>query len=98
MCHLVCMCLNEGRAGDGARDVGTAGRMSRQPVEPVNKAEHIRHEYVGDGEGPGQPFASRQDRLQVLESGLEEFVQTLPFLQSIIPSVPTTDLRADAND
>jgi hypothetical protein len=31
--------------------------MSRQPVETIDKAQHIRHEYVGDGEGPRQPLA-----------------------------------------
>jgi len=53
MRHLVCVCLHEGRAGRGAGDIVTAGGMSRQPVEPIDKAQHIRHEYVGDGEGPG---------------------------------------------
>jgi hypothetical protein len=52
--------------------------MFRQPVEPINKSQHIRHKYVGDGEGPGQPFASCQDRLHVLEPGLEKLLQTLP--------------------
>ena len=53
MRHLVRVCLHEGRAGRGARDVVTTGGMSRQPIEPIDKAQHIRHEYVGDGEGPG---------------------------------------------
>jgi len=53
MRHLVCVCLHEGRAGRGARDIVTTGGMSRQPVEPIDKAQHIRHEYIGDGESPG---------------------------------------------
>jgi hypothetical protein len=79
MRHLVCVCLHEGRAGRGARNIVTTGGIFRQPVEPIDKTQHIRHEDVGDGEGPGQPFASCQHRLQVLEPGLEERVQTLPF-------------------
>jgi nucleoside 2-deoxyribosyltransferase len=31
----------------------------------IDKAQNIRHEYAGDGEGPGQPFASYQHRLHV---------------------------------
>jgi hypothetical protein len=50
--------------------------MSRQPVEPIDKAQHIRHEYVGDGEGPGQPCASGQHRLQVLELARSTFQAT----------------------
>ena len=53
MRHLVCVRLHEGRASRSARDIVTTGRVSRQPVEPVDKAQHIRHEYVGDGEGFG---------------------------------------------
>src|SRR5262249_42165633 len=53
MRHLVCVCLREGRASRGARGVVTTGGMSFQPVEPIDEAQHIRHEYVGDGEGPG---------------------------------------------
>src|SRR3546814_1689223 len=78
MRHLVCVCLHEGRSGRGARDIVTTGGMSRQPVEPIDEAQHIRHEYVGVGEGPGLPFASCQHRVQMLEPGLEELVQTLP--------------------
>lgn len=78
MGHLVCVCLYEARARRGARDIVTTGEMSLQPIEPIDKAQHISHENAGDGEGHGQPFASCQHRLQVLEPGLEEFVQTLP--------------------
>src|SRR3954447_1967300 len=46
MRHLVCVCLHEGRASCGARDINTAGWICCQPVEPVDKAQHIRHEYV----------------------------------------------------
>lgn len=53
MRHLVCIRLHEGRASRGARDIVTTGRVSRQTVEPIDKAQHIRHEYVGDGEGFG---------------------------------------------
>jgi hypothetical protein len=53
-------------------------RDIRQPVETIDKAQRIRHECVGYGEGPRQPFASCQHRLQVPEPGLEELVQTLP--------------------
>jgi len=38
MRHLVRMRLYEGRAGRGARDIVTTGRMSRQPVEPIEGA------------------------------------------------------------
>ena len=48
MRHLVCVCLHEGRAGRGARDIVTTSGMFRQPVEPTDKAQHICHEYVGD--------------------------------------------------
>ena len=78
MCHLVRVCLREGRAGDSARDITTARGMSRQPVEPIDEAQHIRHEYVGDGEGPGQPFASGQGLLHMLEPGFQERVQLFP--------------------
>ena len=36
-----------------ARDMGPAGGIVRQPIEPVHKTQHIGHEDVGDGEGPG---------------------------------------------
>ena len=45
--------LGEGRAGRGARDIVTTGGVSRQPLEAINEAQHIRHEYVGGGEGAG---------------------------------------------
>ena len=44
MRYLVCVCLQEGRAGRGARDIVTTGGMSFQPVEPIDKAQPIRHE------------------------------------------------------
>src|SRR3546814_12261310 len=78
MRHLVCVCVYEGRADRGVHSIGTTGRISRQLVEPIDKAQHIRHEDVSDEEGLRQPFASCRHRLQVLEPGLEEFVQTLP--------------------
>src|SRR3546814_13692267 len=78
MRHLVCVGVYEGRADRGVHSIGTTGRISRQLVEPIDKAQHIRHEDVSDEEGLRQPFASCQHRLQVLEPGLEEFVQTLP--------------------
>src|SRR5262245_54637199 len=78
MRHLVCMGLHEARAGRGARNIVTTGGMPREPLEPIDKAQHIRHENIGDREGPRQPLASCQYRLQVLEPGLEELVQTLP--------------------
>src|SRR3546814_1204173 len=77
MRHLVCVCVYEGRADRGVHSIGTTGRISRQLVEPIDKAQHIRHEDVSDEEGLRQPFASCQHRLQVLEPGFEEFVQTL---------------------
>ena len=33
--------------------MGPAGGIVRQPIEPVHKTQHIGHEDVGDGEGPG---------------------------------------------
>jgi hypothetical protein len=35
MRHLVCVCLHEGRAARGARDLVATGGMSRQPVESM---------------------------------------------------------------
>ena len=67
MRYLVCTCFHEGRAGRGARDVVTAGGISLKPVEAIDKAQHVRHQDVGDGEGPRQPFASCQHRLHMLE-------------------------------
>jgi len=67
MRHLVRVCLNEGRPRRGARDIVATGSRSK----PIDWAQHIRHEDVGDGEGPSQPFASCQHWLQVLESGPE---------------------------
>ena len=52
MRHLVCVCLHEGRAGGGACNIVTTGGICRQPVEPINKAQHIRHGYVGDKKVP----------------------------------------------
>ena len=46
-----CAFTKDGRAV--ARDIVTTGGMSRQPLEPIDKAQHVRHKYVGDGEGPG---------------------------------------------
>ena len=77
--HLVGVGLHEGRPGRGAGDVVAAGGIVRQPVEPIDEAQHIRHQDVGDGEGSGQPFASCQHRLHVLEPVLvEEAVKKLP--------------------
>jgi hypothetical protein len=78
MRHLVCVRLYEGRAGRGARDIVTTGRMSRQPGEPIDKTPHIRHEYVGDGEGPGEPFAPLPGPVLGVEPGVEEPVQMPP--------------------
>ena len=50
-------------AGRGARDMVATSGIFRQAVEPIDKAQHIRHLDVGDGEGPGQPFASYHHRL-----------------------------------
>src|SRR3981081_1174765 len=77
MRQLVCVCLDEGWAGRGARDVGAASREFCEPIEPIDEAQHIRHENVGYGEGPDQPFASVQDRFHVLEPGLKEGVKKL---------------------
>ena len=33
-------------------------RRAGPAEKPINKAQHIRHEYVGDGESSGSPFAS----------------------------------------
>jgi hypothetical protein len=52
MRHLVCVCLHEGRARRGARDIITTGGMSRQPAEPIDKAQHIRHEVVDHSASP----------------------------------------------
>ena len=71
--------LQEARAGRDARDIGAAGGIFRQPVETIDQAQHIRHENVGYGKASCQPFASRQDRLHVLEPVLvEESVKELP--------------------
>src|SRR5258708_23887311 len=64
MRHLVCVRLQEGRAGRGARDIITTGGMSRQPVEPIDKAQHIRHEYVGDGEEASSTYRPRLECVQ----------------------------------
>src|SRR3546814_3237436 len=61
MRHLVCVCVYEGRADRGVHSIGTTGRISRQLVEPIDKAQHIRHEDVSDEEGLRQPFASRSE-------------------------------------
>lgn len=42
--------------------------MSHQSVEPVDQPQHIQHEYVGDGKGPGQPFPSCQYRPNIPNS------------------------------
>jgi hypothetical protein len=65
MRHLVRVCLHEGRTGRGARNMVATRGISRQPAETIDKAQHIRHEYVGNGESPRQPFASSQNRLQI---------------------------------
>jgi hypothetical protein len=39
MRHLICVCFYEGWAGRGARNIVTADRMHRQPVEPIDKAQ-----------------------------------------------------------
>jgi hypothetical protein len=54
--------LGEGRAGRGACDIVATGGVSRQPLEAIDEAEHIRHECLGDGEGAGQPFAPANTR------------------------------------
>jgi len=70
--------LQEARAGRDARDMGATGGIFRQPVETIDQAQHIRHENVGYGKASCQPFASRQDRLHVLEPVLvEESVKEL---------------------
>lgn len=51
--------------------------MVRQAIEPIDEAQDVRHEDVGDGEGSGQPLATCKNRLQVPEPGLEEPVQAL---------------------
>lgn len=79
MRDLVCVDFPEGRAGRGACDVMATGGMTCQPVEAVDKTQHVRHEYVGDGKGSGQPFTSSQHGFQMLESGLEKGIQALPF-------------------
>jgi hypothetical protein len=38
-----CAFTKDGRRG--ARNMVTPGRMHRQPFEPIDKAQHIRHEY-----------------------------------------------------
>src|SRR5580704_11222039 len=78
MRHLVCVRLHKARAGGSARNIVTTGGISRQPVEPIDEPQHVRHCYVCDGKGPGQPFASCQHRLEVLQPALEEPVQTFP--------------------
>lgn len=60
MGDLVGMRLCEGWAGRGARDIIAAGGIFRQPVEPVDEAQHIGHEDIGNGEGARQPFAPCQ--------------------------------------
>lgn len=53
MGHLVCVSLYEGRAGRGARNIASTGRVLCQPIESIDEAQHIRHEYVGDGKRSG---------------------------------------------
>jgi hypothetical protein len=91
MSQLVCVCFQEGWAGGGARDILTTGRIRREPVETIDKAQYIRHEYVGDGEGSGQPFALCQHRLQVLEPSLEEVVKSLPARRVVSPENANMD-------
>ncbi len=61
-----------------ARDIGAAGRVFFQPIEPVDEPQHIGHGDVGDGKIAGQPFATGQHRLQVLEARFEKCVQPFP--------------------
>src|SRR5262245_18937279 len=82
MRHLVCVRLHEGWARRGPRYVVTTGWMLRQSVEPIDEAQHVRHEYVGNRERSSQPFAARQHPLHVTESVLEEVVQLLPSRRS----------------
>ena len=71
---IVAMAATTGRA----RDIGTTGGMARQPLEPIDETQHVRHEYVGDREALGQPLASGQHRFQALEPSLEKPLQKLP--------------------
>jgi len=48
MGYLVCARLHEGWARRSARYVVPTGGMRRQSVEPINEAQHVRHEYVGN--------------------------------------------------
>jgi hypothetical protein len=48
MCHLICVCLHKRQACRSAGNIVTTGGICHQPVEPIYKAQHIRHEYVGD--------------------------------------------------
>ena len=54
--HLIRACFHEGRAGQSARNIITAGGIIRKPVETIDDAQHIRHENIGDGESTRQPF------------------------------------------
>ena len=48
--QLVCMCLQKGWAFDGALKIGSAFGITCKTIETVNQAQHIRHEYVCNGE------------------------------------------------
>src|SRR6185369_2910806 len=79
MRHLIRMSLHEGWARRGARDIAATSGIARQPVEPIDEAQHVRHEDVSDGEAAGEPFATGQDRLHMLKPvDLEESVEKLP--------------------
>lgn len=48
MRHLVSVCLHERRTDGRAGDIATTGGLPGQPLEPIDEAQHVRHEYVGD--------------------------------------------------
>ena len=53
MGHLVRVRLQESGASGGTRNVAATYRISRQPIEAIDKAQHIGHEYVGYRKGSG---------------------------------------------
>lgn len=77
MGHLVGVGLDKGRAGGGAGDVGSAGRVICQAVEAVDQAQYVDHENVGNRESVGEPFAAGECGFHMLETGGEEGVQVL---------------------
>jgi hypothetical protein len=72
--HLVVVRFQEGRSGRRPRDVGAASRVFCEPIEPVYRPQHVRHQKVSYAESTGcQPLAAAQQRFHPIKPGLQEF-------------------------